>query len=167
MIVSILYLLFYAFSGVQTGRYLFKSESFPRRFWLGLALGLLGCIWLPSLFSFALGFGILSHALGVLCMALLALFCLLQKKKAPMAKARDWRSLLPLLWLLPLFLVGAYLFSTHILYPGSDGYYVGQTTYGDLAMHLGFITSIAEQGTFPPDYSIFPGHRVNYPFLCE
>ena len=67
----------------------------------------------------------------------------------------------------PLFLVGAYLFSTHILYPGSDGYYVGQTTYGDLAMHLGFITSIAEQGTFPPDYSIFPGHRVNYPFLCE
>ena len=167
MIVSILYLLFYALSGIQIGRYLFKSESFPRRLWLGLALGLLGCIWLPSLFSFVLGFGVLSHALGVLSMACLALFCLLQKKKAPFVTRKECKALLPLLWLLPLFLVGAYLFSTHILYPGSDGYYVGQTTYGDLAMHLGFITSIAEQGTFPPDYSIFPGHRVNYPFLCE
>ena len=83
MIVSILYLLFYALSGIQIGRYLFKSESFPRRLWLGLALGLLGCIWLPSLFSFVLGFGVLSHTLGVLSMACLALFCLLQKKKAP------------------------------------------------------------------------------------
>ena len=44
---------------------------------------------------------------------------------------------------------------------------MGQTTYGDLAMHLGFISSLAEQGFFPPEYSIFPGHTVNYPFLCE
>ena len=34
-------------------------------------------------------------------------------------------------------------------------------------MHLGFISSMAEQGFFPPEYSIFPGHTVNYPFLCE
>ena len=167
MIVSILYLLFYALGGVEIGRYLFSTESFPRRLWLGLTIGLLGSIWLPSLFSFIFGFGILSHVLGVACMAGLSLICLLQKKKAPLPRLADGKALLPLLWLLPLFLVGGYLFSTHILYPGSDGYYVGQTTYGDLAMHLGFITSIAEQGTFPPDYSIFPGHRVNYPFLCE
>ena len=167
MILSILYLLFYAIAGVQIGRCLFKTESFPRRLWLGLTVGLFGCIWMPSLFSFVLGFGTLSHILGALLMAALTALCLLSKKKAPRCKASDLRSLLPLLWLLPIFLVGAYLFSTHILQPKADGYYVGQTTYGDLAMHLGFISSLAEQGFFPPEYSIFPGHTVNYPFLCE
>ena len=167
MILSVLYLLFYAVAGILIGNYLFSTESFPRRLWLGLTLGLFGSIWLPSLFSFVLGFGTLSHILGAILMAILTVLCLLQKKKAKTATASDLRSLLPLLWLMPLFLVGAYLFSTHILQPKSDGYYVGQTTYGDLAMHLGFISSLAEQGFFPPEYSIFPGHTVNYPFLCE
>ena len=150
MILSVLYLLFYAAAGVLIGRCLFASESLPRRLWLGLTLGLFGSIWLPSLFSFVLGFGALSHLLGVLAMALLTAVCLYIRRKTPWAKGGKYRSLLPLLWLLPLFFVGAYLFSTHILYPKSDGYYVGQTTYGDLAMHLGFISSMAEQGFFPP-----------------
>ena len=167
MILSILYLLFYAVAGVLVSRYLFSTESLPRRLWLGLTVGLFGCIWLPSLFSFVLGFGRLSHLLGAVLMALLAMLCQLSKQKAPLAPAKEYAQLLPLLWLLPLFVVGAYLFSTHILQPKVDGYYVGQTTYGDLAMHLGFISSLAEQGVFPPEYSIFPGHRVNYPFLCE
>ena len=167
MILSILYLLFYAVAGVQIGRCLFKAESFPRRLWLGLTVGLFASIWMPSLFSFVLGFGTLSHILGAALMALLTGSCLLQKRKSPIATRKDYRQLLPLLWLLPIFLVGAYLFSTHILEPKADGWYVGQTTYGDLAMHLGFISSMAEQGFFPPEYSIFPGHTVNYPFLCE
>ena len=167
MILSILYLLFYAVAGVFAGRYLFSTESLSRRLWLGLALGLFGCIWLPSLFSFVLRFGMLSHVLGAVLMAGLTVLCQFMKHKAPIADAKEYRALLPLLWLLPLFMVGAYLFSTHILQPKADGYYVGQTTYGDLAMHLGFISSLAEQGFFPPEYSIFPGHTVNYPFLCE
>ncbi len=167
MILSILYLLFYAVAGVLTGRCLFSTESFPRRLWMGLTLGLFGSIWLPSLFSFILGFGSLSHILGAASMAMLTVLCQFKKKRTPLLSARELHDLLPLLWLLPLFVVGAYLFSTHILQPKSDGYYVGQTTYGDLAMHLGFISSLAEQGFFPPDYSIFPGHTVNYPFLCE
>ena len=167
MILSILYLLFYALSGALQGRYLFSSESFPRRLWLGLVVGLFGSIWLPSLFAFVLGFGTLSHILGTVVMAGLTALCLLQKRKAPAVNGKGIRSLLPLLWLLPLFLIGVYLFSTHILEPKADGYYVGQTTYGDLAMHLGFISSLAEQCLFPPEYSIFPGHPVNYPFLCE
>ena len=167
MILSILYLLFYAVAGVLTGRYMFATESLPRRLWLGLALGLFGSIWLPSLFSFFLGFGTLSHLLGAALMAALTALSQFSKRKAPLCRAKEYRALLPLLWLLPLFVVGSYLFSTHILQPKADGYYVGQTTYGDLAMHLGFISSMAEQGFFPPEYSIFPGHTVNYPFLCE
>ena len=147
MILSILYLLFYAAAGVLIGRYLFSTESFPRRLWLGLTLGLFGSIWLPSLFSFVLGFGTVSHILGAVLMAVLTFLCLLQKKKAKAATASDLCSFLPLMWLLPIFLVGAYLFSTHILQPKLDGYYVGQTTYGDLAMHLGFISCLGSRAS--------------------
>ena len=82
MILSVLYLLFYAAAGVLIGRCLFASESLPRRLWLGLTLGLFGSIWLPSLFSFVLGFGALSHLLGVLAMALLTAVCLYIRRKS-------------------------------------------------------------------------------------
>ena len=34
-------------------------------------------------------------------------------------------------------------------------------------MHLGIITSIANQQTFPPYYSISPWDKLCYPFLCD
>lgn len=34
-------------------------------------------------------------------------------------------------------------------------------------MHFSFITSIANQQTFPPEYSLLPGHKLSYPFLCD
>ena len=34
-------------------------------------------------------------------------------------------------------------------------------------MHLSFITSLARQGDFPPDYSLLPGHPLCYPFLGD
>lgn len=34
-------------------------------------------------------------------------------------------------------------------------------------MHIGFITSIAKQHTFPPEYSIYPGIKLAYPFLSD
>ena len=51
--------------------------------------------------------------------------------------------------------------------PKDDGLHVGQCTYGDLQMHLGIITSIANQQTFPPYYSISPWDKLCYPFLCD
>ncbi|MBQ3847849.1 MAG: hypothetical protein II748_03235 [Clostridia bacterium] len=56
---------------------------------------------------------------------------------------------------------------SHTLTEVDGAYYTGQCTYGDMNMHLGFITSIAEQGMFPPEYSILPGAALNYPFLCD
>lgn len=50
----------------------------------------------------------------------------------------------------------------------SDGsLHTGQATYGDMNMHIGFITSIAKQHTFPPEYSIYPGIKLAYPFLSD
>jgi hypothetical protein len=56
----------------------------------------------------------------------------------------------------------------HILMPYSGGAVSsGQSTYGDLQMHLGFVTSIAEQKDFPPEYCFLSGTRLNYPFLID
>lgn len=172
MVFALLFTLYFAFCGLLLRALVFPKERGLRALWLGLVLGLFGLSWLPALFAFATGrFSLLENLLGALLMGLLAGAgvyyarkqgrCLL--KGLSLHREECW----PLLALLPLLFIGGYLFSTHILQPKDGSLYVGQTTYGDLAMHLGFISSMARQGTFPPEYSIFPGHGVNYPFLCE
>lgn len=48
-----------------------------------------------------------------------------------------------LMVVLPLTLLSAYLQYTHCLRVGNDGgWWVGQSTYGDLPMHMSFITSL-------------------------
>ncbi|MBQ9188302.1 MAG: hypothetical protein IJ138_03140 [Clostridia bacterium] len=171
MALSLLYTGLFALCGLCIATLLFAFERLIKRIWYGLVLGLLLLTWLPSLLAFFIGFnlaaqigaGVIALLLGLLCLILSlrnggkGIFAGFQK--------RD----LGFLWVVvPLFLLGAVLFSTHILKPlDNGGVAVGQVTYGDLAMHLGFISSIAAQGVFPPEYSIFPGHTVNYPFLCE
>lgn len=60
------------------------------------------------------------------------------------------------------------LLYTHTLRPAEDGsMHCGQCTYGDMNMHLGFITSVARQESFPPEYSLYPGFRLAYPFLSD
>jgi hypothetical protein len=59
------------------------------------------------------------------------------------------------------------LLSSHTLQMRNGAVYTGQCGWGDMPMHLGFITSIAVQGSFPPEYSILPGERLCYPFLCD
>lgn len=167
MLFSLLFTVYFALCGILLAGWIFPREKGWKQLWLGLVLGLFGLTWLPSLFAFVLDFNLLSNLLGALVMGLLAFFSCLCKKGQVLPRGLHFHKGKYLMALLPILLVGGYLFSTHILQYKDGSYYVGQTTYGDLAMHLGFISSIAVQGTFPPDYSIFPGHAVNYPFLCE
>ena len=170
MAVALLYTLLFACGGCCIAQVFFYDHAMHRRLWLGLAIGLLLLTWLPSLFAFLFDFTILSHILAAIVLLLVSVasvwFC---KRKNRLPSFRKIRFSYAFLFvLIPLFLLGAGLFHTHIIQPmDNGGIRVGQVTYGDLAMHLGFISSIATQGTFPPDYSIFPGHAVNYPFLCE
>lgn len=164
--VSVLFLLAFALSGISASEYFFSKQRFSRRLWLGLTLGLFFLTWLPSLFAFFIGFNLLAQLLGLAVAIALGIVCFfLNKKNARCYKLR--KDIYPLIPLIAVFVVGCYLFSTHILLPKNGDLYVGQTTYGDLSMHLGFITSIAEQGFFPPEYSIFAGHSMSYPFMCE
>lgn len=167
MIFSLLYVLIFALSGVYIADAVFSQKKAKHRLWFGLVFGLFLWTWLPSLFAFLIGFTLLSQLLALGSVVLIGgYFALKAKGRLLHARTRPLK-LWPLLVLSAIFVLGVSLFLSHIIRPGSEGYYVGQVTYGDLSMHLGFISSIAEQGVFPPAYSIFPGQTINYPFLCE
>ncbi len=166
-LLAALYLAAFACCGLLCANALFRKTDPLARLWLGLALGLAMLLWFPALFTFLFGFTLAAQlcALG-LALALGAAAAFFARR------GQDYRvkgtALSPFLaTVLPLFLLSAVLLSTHTIVSRDGALWVGQSTYGDLAMHLGFITSIAEQGTFPPMYSICPDTALCYPFLCD
>lgn len=89
-------------------------------------------------------------------------------RKAPAAGAGLRAALALWACVLPLLGFTVWLLHTHTLYQKGGAYWCGQSTFGDLPMHLAFIKSIAVQGKFPPGYSLLAGQeRFGYPFLCE
>ena len=63
------------------------------------------------------------------------------------------------LWacLLPVVLITLYLLHTHVLHLVDGAYHTGQSCYGDMPMHLGFIKYIAQSGEFLPRYPLLGG----------
>ncbi|MBR1742940.1 MAG: hypothetical protein IJ733_13950, partial [Lachnospiraceae bacterium] len=151
-----------------------RGEKPLVRILLGSVAGTIGMIWFPLLFSFFGGFTIYSHIAGLVFAVLgfLGAVFYLQKtkKKLPLLQQNAWqlREYRYLLIVVPLFIFFALLLNSHTIPYASDGsMHAGQASYGDMNMHLSFITSIARQGKFPPDYSMLPGTRLAYPFLCD
>ena len=172
MIVSLLYVLLFAISGICVSEVVFQKHRFANRIWLGLVLGLLLLTWLPALFALLFGFTLTAQILAFVTVCIVGCICSLitvfRKRKGIVNSYRIAIKYPAFFLIVPIIFLGSYLFYTHVLYKHSDGsLWVGQVTFGDLAMHLGFVSSIAEQKVFPPQYSIFPGHALNYPFLCE
>ena len=164
---SILYILLFAASGLGLSRLLFHREKPLVRIWLGLAFGMAMLMWFPALFSFAFGFHMLSQMLGLLAACLAGTAGFFFSRKRTMQSA-PWKHEIPFFIAGGvILLMSIVLLSSHTIIERDGALYVGQSTYGDLAMHLGFISSIATQGTFPPMYSICPDKPVDYPFLCE
>ncbi|QXP84209.1 hypothetical protein [Methylococcus sp. Mc7] len=161
--------VFFLGCGLAMSRRLFAEHSPWVRAWAGLAGGLLGLIWLPAATALLTGFTprcqwIAAGMMGVI--TLLTLRFAAAPVQMPTPADRPSRAEIGMVALFTLLI--CLLLYTHVIYPDADGgLSVGQSTYGDLALHLGIVTSIAEQGEFPPDYSIFPGHRLNYPFLVN
>ncbi|GEM_PF-62807 len=178
-ILAILYMLAFAACGILIARPVFRRDDPFRRVFFGLVFGLIMLIWLPTLLAFFLGFTktVQFIALGIAIAGAGAATAVSiirnNKKTVPDELCPDRKKLshelAPLLIaVVPLAAIGFILHLNHTIVPASDGsLHVGQCTFGDLCMHLGFISSISVQQTFPPDYSILPGTPLGYPFLCD
>ncbi|MBR4635295.1 MAG: hypothetical protein IKO51_02925 [Clostridia bacterium] len=175
-ILPILYMLAFAACGVLIARPVFKNDDPLRRVFFGLVFGLVLLIWLPALFAFLCDFTLAAQLLALGAAVLLAFAATLVSIRK--IKKEDYRAfgrgelkkkLLPLLLtVIPILAICFILHISHTIRTASDGsLHVGQCTYGDLCMHLGFISSISVQKTFPPDYSLLPGTKLGYPFLCD
>lgn len=166
------YYLCFQSAGILLIFIIYKKEGPLTKLLLGSAAGSLAFTWLPVLFAFLFDFSLLSHILALLCTLPVFVLAVNRRKSIRegfLAVPSSLKEHKLFLIILPLFLLfWGYLLHTHTLLPAADGsLYTGQCTYGDMNMHLGFITSIAAQKTFPPDYSIMPGVRLSYPFLSD
>lgn len=174
-ILSVLYMLAFAACGILTARAVFPRDDAVKRLTFGLAIGLLMLLWLPTLFAFIIKFTLTAQLLALASAILIATgfqFKAFKRGKdgEPLEHKRTERiKLAPmLLTVVPITLVLFVLHLNHTIVSSSNGaLHVGQCTYGDLCMHLGFISSISVQQTFPPDYSLLPGTPLGYPFLCD
>ncbi len=139
------------------------------RIWIGTAFGFLLAMILPAAFAFIFRFSVITHIASLLVLFLLNLLAFRFGKTHRFSLQDEEKQKLTLFLtiLLPFTVLIAYLQYTHNIRLGEDGaYYVGQSTYGDLPLHLSIITG-AKDAVFPMDYSIFPGMRLSYPFLID
>ena len=170
MIAAIAYTLLYLFFGTAAVTFLLPRHRPLNRLWLGLSFGLLCEMWFPAIGAFFLSFTASAQVFGAGVMFALTLGCwFLRDRRAPARwdEAED-RLLRQTLWFgVPLTILSAFLQYTHVMRVDSMGNWnVGQSTYGDLPMHLSFITGLVGK-RFPADYPFYPGARLSYPFLAD
>ena len=168
--LGIVCLILFLSAGIWMVRLLLPRHRPLARIWLGASLGLLCLMWLPALCAFFLGFTRGAHLAAVGLLAALCGTCWAVRSRET-AKGWDGKETLllcqMLLVVLPLMVLSTYLQYTHVCRIAADGsWHVGQSTYGDLAMHMSFITGLAD-APFPPEYPFFPGMRLSYPFLAD
>lgn len=180
-VLAVGYYALFLGSGMYIGRKLLCKErySIVMQYLVGSVAGVLALQWFPLLFAFAFNFSMTAHVLALLLQVVLCVLvgwrCHCSEsslQQHPYRKVNEWKRLFrenPV-WILMAvtFAFFCYCLYTHTIVGNADGsMHTGQSTYGDMNMHFSFITSIANQQTFPPEYSLLPGHKLSYPFLCD
>ncbi len=168
--LSILYLLLFLMGGAWIARMLLPQRRPLVRLYVGLSLGVLLLMWLPALWAYAVRFSDTAHWLSAATLLLLCALAWLLRDKRPTKPfdAAEERLALDLLWMVvPLTLLSGFLQYTHSIRPAADGaYHVGQSTYGDLSLHLAVTTSIVN-AKFPLENSLMLGATMAYPYLAD
>lgn len=164
-LLSVLYLSVFLWAGCGLARKTVPTAGGALLLPLSCSYGLVLLAALPALFALFFGFALPAVLLGGAAALAAGAWAWLRR---PPKAARD-KDLIPMLaCVLPLFILGIWLLHTHTLYWKGGAYWCGQSTYGDLPIHLAFIKSIAVQGQFPPAYPLLSGQALfGYPFLCE
>lgn len=166
--MGLLFLLCYLTAGQLMARNLLPRLSPLARLMVGLALSLFLLMWLPALLAFVRAYDALSQWLSLLPLALLCGLSFFNKDQQPARMNEQDKKALRLVFalVLPLFLISCYLQTTHVLRPQDGALYTGQSTFGDLPLHLSIMTGL-KGSSLPADYSILPGARLGYPFLAD
>lgn len=166
-LLSCAYLILFLLAGFLAARRTLPGAGVGTVVGLGCAFGVSFLAILPAFFALFLGFTLpallCAGGVGFVMIAWLLLRGgPLPSLHAGQGAAAMWACVLPMLALT------VYLLHTHVLHLVDGAYHTGQSCYGDMAMHLGFIKNIAVTGQFPPLYPLLAGeNRFGYPFLCE
>lgn len=174
-IAGTIYFLYFQLIGILLAAMLLSKKNQITRLLCGSVAGLILLQWTPALFAFLFQFSMKAHIWAALsCGLFTAVLFLIKKpgKKLFLFSVYELSSLVKKHWIFLLlsgltFILFCIMLSSHTLSPGEDGLHTGQCTYGDINLHLSIITSMARQQTFPPCYSISPGSKLSYPFLCD
>lgn len=169
--MGIFVLLLYSLAGLVCARVVLWDKPPLIRAWLGLSFGVLLLMWLPALAAFLVDFTMTAEYIALGALAAIVLAALLWQRKHPHTPKGLDEADRPMLialacFALPLTILSAYLQHTHTLQEIDGALYVGQSTYGDLCLHLSITTGL-RGASFPPEYIILPGTRLGYPFLTD
>jgi hypothetical protein len=167
--LGILFFLVFLLLGCGIANRLFYNSQLYIRIWAGCIMGILGLMWAVVPFAFFLGFSFITHILALLLMMVIYFIVRIYNKiEGSLNLKKNKIDKIRCFIVIPIFALTSVILTSHILVTGVAGsIYCGQSTYGDLSLHLGITTSIAAQGNFPPEYSIFPGKLLCYPFLVD
>ncbi len=167
---AISFLLMFLLGGIAIVRFLLPGKNPLVRIWLGIALGTLLFMQLPALFAWLFDFTLAAHAAALAALCVIVAACARWRDKTPVRRMNDTdrRMLAAMVAVgVPLTILSGYLQYTHMIMPAADGsLYGGQSTYGDLCMHLSFVTSMKNM-SFPPSYSLLYGTGMSYPYLTD
>ena len=167
---AILYTLVFLMGGMLIVRLLLPLKRPLVRVYMGLALGVLLMMQLPALCARLLDFTLKAHMLALFLLLALTALCypLRERRAAAPMQPQDRRQLAVMAAVgIPLTVLSAYLQYTHILMPAQDGsLWCGQSTYGDMNLHLGIVTGLVD-AAYPPEYTLLPGTLLGYPFLTD
>ena len=167
MLIGIAYLALFLAAGLLLARWAVPDGSPAVAVPLGCGFGVSLLAALPAGFALVCGFTLRAVWLAAAGAALLCAV-LIFAGRGHIRFARDPDRGAMWLCLLSVLAVTLYLLHTHVLHKVNGTLHTGQSCYGDMPMHLGFIEYIAQSGQFPPRYPLLAGaHRFGYPFCAR
>ena len=143
-IFSFVYLAVFLLAGFCIARRALPQAGLSVSIPLGCGFGVSLLAFVPACFAVVLGFRLPALLLAAAVVAALAVW--LARHGTPFTRVPDPDAAALWACVLPLAVVTLYLLHTHVLHLVDGSYHTGQSCYGDMAMHLGFIKNIAVTG---------------------
>lgn len=165
MLIGIAYLALFLAAGLLLARWAVPDGSPAVAVPLGCGFGVSLLAALPAGFALVCGFTLRAVWLAAAGAALLCAV-LIFAGRGHIRFARDPDRGAMWLCLLPGLAVTLYLLHTHVLHKVNGTLHTGQSCYGDMPMHLGFIEYIAQSGQFPPGIPCWPGRTGSATRFC-